>query len=562
MASVPLNRRTFLARTGMALAGASLGLWACRSGDADLLLVGGTVYDGSGEPGIRADVAIRDGRIIAIGDLRDNPARRKIDVSGLAVCPGFIDVHSHSDDELLLGGEAQSKVRQGVTTEVLGQDGESMAPLSEAMAGRLDDRLRHRCGITVDWRDMDGYLRRLASGGLITNAMTMVGQGTLRAMVVGEDDRPASDAEMAEMVRQAERAFAAGAYGISTGLEYTPGSFADTAELITLCQSMGNGGIYATHMRNEDDRVLEAIDEAVTVARDAGVALHLSHLKASGRRNWEKLPDIFARMDAARAGGMTVTCDRYPYPAYNTGLSSLFPLWSRDGGSDAFVARLQDPARTDSIRAAVLAKVEKIGGWNAVMVSTLPRNPGRKGLEGRTVDVLADSLGRDPYALVAELVVAENGGGDMVGFAMSEENTARMLAYSHCVVASDASTRHVEGPTAGGNPHPRTFGTFPRLLGRYVREDGVMPLETAIRKSSGLAADAMHLTGSGRGYLKPGFHADVTVFDPATVIDRATWSDPHHYPVGIPWVIVNGVPVIDAERYTGALPGSLVHPRG
>ncbi len=551
------TRRKFLkCCAGGALAAFPLLHMTCRDfREFDLILVGGVIYDGSGQPAVPGDVGICGGKIIATGNLRDRTARRKIDLRGLAVAPGFIDFHSHSDDELLTGGLAQSKIRQGVTTEVLGQDGDSMAPLTEKMRDRRHEQLSTRYGVTVDWQDFAGYYQRLAQGGIISNAVSMVGQGTLREHVVGRDDRPATPAEITRMQQLARTAFAQGAFGISSGLEYTPGSFADTAEIIALCRAMEGRGIYATHMRNEDDTVIAALQEAVQIARTAGVALHLSHLKASGQRNWHKLPRILARLNEARTGGLPVTFDRYPYVAYNTGLSSLFPLWSRDGGQEAFVARLNNPALAEKIRGETLAKIEKIGGWRAVMVSSLPKNPARQTYEGKTLAEIARN-DADPYPLLLDLILQEEGGGSMVGFAMSEENTATLLADPFGIIASDGSAMAVDGPLRRGNPHPRAYGTFPRVLGKYVREQGIMSLAEAIRKMTALPAETLGLPGRGR--LQPGFWADLVAFDPQTVRDNATWSDPHQYPHGIPYVLVNGEVVIEREKFTGKLAGQVL----
>ena len=554
MGNSQFTRRQFI-KAGTAGAFAAWTVACDFSKDFDLILVGGTLIDGSGQPGKIADVGVKQGVIAAIGDLKDRSAGRKIDISGLVAAPGFIDYHSHSDDELLLGGEAQSKIRQGVTTEILGQDGGSMAPLNAKMYDRLLQRYQERWGIEIKWTDFAGYFQRLEQGGMITNAASMLGQGTLRQCVVGDDDRPATAEEIARMKELAETAFKHGVYGISSGLEYTPGSFASTEEIIEICKSMNGRGVYSSHMRNEDDTVLEAIREAIQIAKSSGVDLNISHLKASGQRNWHKMPQMLALLDEARNGGMTVTCDRYPYVAYNTGLSSLFPLWSRDGGQEKFVERLQDASLLPDIKAEVMKKVTKIGGWRSVMVSSLPKNPNRKQFEGRHLEELA-STGQDPFELLLQLILQENGGGGMVGFAMSEENTSALLAYSHCMTASDASSIANEGILHKGNPHPRGYGTFPRVLGKYVREDSIMSLEEAVRKMSALPASAMSI--KDRGYLKKEYQADIAVFDPATVIDNATWSEPHQYPSGIPYVIVNGEVVIDQEKFTGTLAGKVL----
>jgi N-acyl-D-amino-acid deacylase len=523
--------------------------------DFDLLIIGGTIYDGSGQPEFLSDLGIKNGRIAAMGELKDGSAGRKIDATGLAVAPGFIDFHSHSDDELLLGGDSQSKIRQGVTTEILGQDGDSMAPLNQLMFEDLRDSLWERYRIKADWKDFSGYFRELKNRDMITNALSMVGQGTLRQYVVGEDDRPATSQEIEQMKELARAAFAQGAFGVSSGLEYTPGSFATTEEIIEVCKSMNGHGIYSTHMRNEDDTVLEALQEAIDISRGAGVSLNISHIKSSGKRNWHKLPAVLAMLDEARGSGIQVTCDRYPYVAYNTGLSSLFPLWSRDGGDEKFVSRLQDPALSDSLRSSVMEKIDKIGGWQSVMISSLSKNPDRQKYEGKQFQELSRD-GTDPFALLVDLVVKEEGGGDMVGFAMSEENTAKILAYPNCIIASDASGLAIEGALRRGNPHPRAFGTFPRVLGKYVRDEGIMNLTEAVRKMTSLPATTIGL--KDRGYLRKDYWADIVIFDPKKVIDNATWANPHQYPSGIPYVIVNGQLIIDQENFTGELAGEVL----
>ncbi|NUM67374.1 D-aminoacylase [candidate division KSB1 bacterium] len=551
------SRRDFL-KTGLAgaLATAPLLGAACASWyEFDLLLIGGLLYDGSGQAGILSDLGVKDGRIAAFGDLRERKAKRSLEVTGLAVAPGFIDFHSHSDEELLLGGEAQSKIRQGVTTEILGQDGDSLAPLNEKMRAELHEDLSKRFGLAVEWRDFTGYFRRLEAGGMITNAASMVGQGTLRQLAVGLEGRPAAAEEIAQMQALLRTALQQGACGISSGLEYTPGSFASTEEIIALCKAAAGRTIYSTHMRNEDDTLLEAVAEAIRIAQDAGVALNISHIKASGHNNWHKQPEMLARLAAARQAGLRVTCDRYPYTAYATGLASLFPLWSRAGGNEAFVQRLQDVQVRTQLRPLVQYEADKIGGWQSVMISSLPNHPRRKEYEGMNLAELAQA-GADPFDLLVQFLFIEKGGGGMVGFAMREEDTAGLLADSYCMPASDGSALAEQGVLRSGNPHPRSFGTFPRVLGKYVREQGLMTLGEAVRKMTALPAQTLGMRE--RGVLKLGCWADVVVFDPKTVADRATWSEPHQYPVGIPFVIVNGQLVIDQEKFTGTLAGKVL----
>ncbi|MGH7492176.1 MAG: N-acyl-D-amino-acid deacylase family protein [bacterium] len=554
--SRPYSRREVLKTIGVS-AFASSSWWHSarpRVRDFDLLIIGGTLYDGSGSEGAPADLGIKNGKIAGIGFLQDLSPARKIEVNGLAVAPGFIDFHSHSDEELLLGSAAQSKIRQGVTTEVLGQDGDSMAPLHLAMHEELQQDLRERLQLELNWKDFAGYFHQLEQRGLLCNALSMVGQGTLRHYAVGLDGRPATVEEIAKMQDLAREAFAQGAYGISSGLEYTPGSYANAEEIIEVCRAMEGHGIYSSHMRNEDDTVIEALEEAIRIASRAEVALNVSHLKASGRRNWHKLPAMFARLDEARMAGMQVTCDRYPYVAYSTGLSSLFPLWSREGGNEKFVTRLKAPALRDSLKAAVMKDVEKIGGWASVMVSSLSKNPDRQLYEGRNMVEIAGA--ENAYAKLVDLIVTEEGGGGMVGFAMSAEEAAQVLSYPHCMIASDGSALATEGILRRGKPHPRSFGTFPRLLGQYVREDRLLSLPEAVRKITALPAETLGL--QDRGYLRPNCWADVVVFDPATVNDRATWAEPQQYPAGIEYVLVNGEIVIDRQKLTGKLPGKVL----
>ncbi|MGH7454632.1 MAG: N-acyl-D-amino-acid deacylase family protein, partial [bacterium] len=451
--------------------------------------------------------------------------------------------------------EAQSKIRQGVTTEIIGQDGGSVAPLTEKMRAAWSDNLKSNYGIEIDWLDFAGYFQRLEKSGIITNIASMVGQGSLREYVVGEDNRPATSEEIEKMKALARAAFQQGAYGISSGLEYTPGSFASTEEIIEICKAMDGRGIYSTHMRNEDDAVLEAVDEAIRIGRESGVALNISHLKAQNPNNWHKVPLILEKLDQARAAGVQVTCDRYPYIAYNTGLSSLFPLWSREGGSEKFVARLKDSALQNQLRQEVLRKVENLGGWQAVMISGLPKNLEHQKYEGKNFAELSQN-GAEPFKLLVDLVIQEEGGGGMVGFGMSEEELTGVLKYPHAMVASDGSALATSGMLRSGNPHPRSFGTFPRVLGKYAREEKLFDLAEAIRKITSLPASALGI--KDRGLLQVGNYADVVIFDPDKVIDRAIWTAPHQYPEGVRFVLVNGEVVIDESEFSGKLAGRML----
>jgi len=514
--------------------------------DADIILRGGTVFDGTGAAGREADVVITAGKISAVARRASDRAAVEIDVRGRAVAPGFIDIHSHGDGSLWEDPRSESLVRQGITTIVVGQDGSSRAP--RVVRGGQGDDSRNQFD---SFRDLWSSLARVQPS---VNLASMVGLGTIRDVVVGGDNRAATADELARMERFVRAALADGACGVSTGLEYTPGAFAPREELIALCKPLAGTGLpYATHMRNEDDHVLEAIDEAIAVARGANCALQISHLKTQGPRNWGKLDDAFARVAAARAAGCDAAFDRYPYIAYQTGLTNLFPVWSRDGSNEAFLGRLGDPATADRIRTETLAKVELIGGWGNVMIANVS-NAADRPVEGQRLDAYAAAQHADPYATAVSLLQRNRANVGMVGFAMSEDNLARILAHPHGMVCSDGGAFAVDGPSRRGHPHPRGLGTFPRVLGRYVRERKALTLEQAINKMTALPASRVHLRD--RGTLAPRMAADVVVFDPASVIDKATYEDPFQYPVGIDVVIVNGaIALRDGQRgaaHTGA----------
>lgn len=504
-----------------------------RGGAHDLVIRGGTVFDGTGTAGREADVAIAAGRIAEVSPHVAERGTEELDARGLAVAPGFVDLHSHGDGTMRDDPRMESLVRQGITTIVVGQDGSS-----RASGGGGDP------GDAASFSALFASIDALQPA---VNVASMVGLGTLRARVVGNVDRPATPDELAAMTGMVEAALAQGACGASSGLEYTPGAFASTAELAALCRPLAARRLpYATHMRNEDDRLLESIDESIAVARDAGCPLQVSHLKTQGPRNWPRLDAVFARVEAAARAGMDIAFDRYPYLAYATGLTNLFPVWSRDGGTAAFFQRLSDPDLSARIRLETLAKVDLIGGWVNVHISSV-RAPEDRAAEGKRLGPHAASLGVDPYGLMIEMLRRNNASIGMVGFAMSEDNLERILAHPRGMVASDGGSFAIEGPTRSGSPHPRGLGTFPRVLGRYVRERKVLTLAQAIHKMTALPASRIRLADRGR--LAPGLAADVVILDPARVEDRATFEEPFQYPAGIAAVVVNGtIALRDGER--------------
>jgi N-acyl-D-amino-acid deacylase len=543
------SRRSFLQSAGgalLALAGAPAVLTAARR-RADVIIRGGTVFDGTGAAGIDADVAIAGGRIALVQPRIRDTAALEIDARGLAVAPGFVDIHSHADGTLFVDPAAESVLRQGITTAVVGQDGSSAAP----DAGSGDPEQPQ----FASFRDYFAAVGRLPSA---VNVASMVGLGSVREAVVGLVDRPATPQELRRMVEVVEGALAAGACGASSGLEYTPGAFASRDELVALCRPLARRRLpYATHMRNEDDRLLEAIGEAIHVARQAGSPLQISHLKTQGPRNWAKLDDAFALVDDAAQRGLDVAFDRYPYVAYQTGLTSLFPVWSRDGGTDAFLDRVDTPPTAGRIREETLAKVALIGGWDNVMISGVDSAEDSLA-EGQRLGAYAAGRRDDPYALAVQLLRRSRGKVDMVGFAMSEENLERILAHPRGMVSSDGGAYAVDGAARRGHPHPRALGTFPRVLAHYVRERGALTLAQAIHKMTAFPASRLRLADRGR--LATGQAGDAVVFDPATVADRASFADPFQYPVGIKAVVVNGgVALLDGTR-TGARTGRALRP--
>jgi N-acyl-D-amino-acid deacylase len=555
-----MTRRDFL-QAGAA-AGASVlagqSLWAAEPHAAEMVLRGARVYDGSGAPPVEADVALRGDRIIGVGPRLRASGAREVDLRGLALAPGFVDIHSHADLPLFVEPRAESRVRQGVTTEVVGQDGSSIGPWTPEQAARLDEAYRDRYGVALGFRDLAGFFRTVEERGAAVNVASMVGQGTIRGYVVGEDDRPATAAEVERMREQVREALRAGACGLSSGLEYTPGAFAGTAELAEVAGALRGSGLpYSTHMRNEDDRLLAAIEEAINTGRMAGAAVQISHLKCQGERNWWKVGPALQTIAEARAAGIDTMFDVYPYIAFSTGLANLFPIQARDGGDDAFLARLRDPSLRPSLEATVRAKIDQLGSWDSVQV-TSTSSDALAWARGRRLGQLATERGDDPYELLVRLIMEDRNRAGMVAFGMSEDNVAQKLAHPLSIVCSDGGAFAPYGPLSEGSPHPRAYGAFPRVLGHFCRERRTLPLETAIHKMTALPAARLRLEGRGR--IAPGAFADLVAFDPDRVADRATFSEPHRYPDGIPHVWVNGRQVIRDGEQTGELPGRAVRP--
>lgn len=520
------TRRHFLGQMTVAVGGVLGAPTILRSAPEapDLILRGGVIIDGLGRPRFQADLAITGDRITAIGRKLREKGAVEIDCRDRIVAPGFVDVHSHGDGTVFDDPMQESLIRQGVTTIIVGADGSSRAP---AMDPDGDAPLT-----------IAAVLERFDRVGPSTNIGTLVGLGSVRELVIGEADRPATPAELRRMVTLVERALADGALGTSSGLEYTPGAFASLEELVALCTPLAERGLaYHTHMRNEDDALIEAVEEAIVVARGAKCGLQIAHLKTQGPRNWPKLDTVFERIGAARATGLDVAFDRYPYLAYHTGLTNLFPAWTRDGGMTRFFERIEDRDTADRIRAEANEKAALIGGWENVQISRVSVAEDEV-VVGQRLGSFAQQLSLDPYEVAVGLLRRNDGSVGMIGFAMSEENLEKILAHPQGMVASDGTAYAISGPARRGSPHPRGAGSFARVLGRYVRERKALTLEQAVQKMTALPASRVGITSRGR--LAIGAYADVVVFDADRVTDRADFRDPFQYAEGITATIVNG----------------------
>ena len=519
-----------------------------------LAFVNGMVADGSGAPLARADVGLAGETIEVVGQLDMSDAAEVIDVSSLVVAPGFIDIHTHSDITALVDPRADSKVFDGVTTEIAGNCGYSQFPLRGELRERRQDGLKSY-GLTVDWSDAPSFLARYANASKLNNRGFLVGQGTVRACVMGYEDRPAHPPELEEMKAEVAAAMDAGALGISSGLIYPPGCYTPSEELVELCRvAAERGGYYATHMRSEGDNLEDAIEETISIAEQAGIPVQIAHVKTYSQRNWHKIDWLERTLHEALGRGVDLLCDRYPYIAAATDLGTSMPKWVHDGGRDQTLARFSDKATRERIAQEVNADTDP-GYWDTVVISSV-HSDRNKAMEGKSVAQLATDAGRSGVEFAMELLLEEKCRVSIVSFGMSEDNLRRILSWPLVMVASDASAKSLDGPLSEGKPHPRSFGTFCRALGEYCREEGVFSVEEAVRRMTSLPAKRIGL--KDRGLLAPGCKADVTVFDPNTVSDRATFPNPHQHSVGVRYVAVNGCLVLSEGELTGPMPGQLI----
>ncbi len=513
----------------------------------DLVITGGDVIDGSGAPRRRADVAIRDGRIAAIGDIGHPAGVKVIDARGRAISPGFIDIHSHSDESVLINSALESALHQGVTCVVAGNCGGASAPVMGLAAEELDRDLK-RYDLERTWTSFGEYASAVEGSGSAINFCSFVGHGTLRMCVMGADDRAPTGGELAAMKALLASSLADGAIGLSTGLIYPPSAYGTTDEISALATVVRErDGLYASHIRNEGDELFAAVEENLEIGRRSGVRVQLSHHKASQRRNWGKVKESTAMIERAQQAGVDVIADQYPYTASSTGLAVTIPKWAHAGGSAAMCARLADPAVRQRIRGEY---TETERNWAHIVIARAMHHPE---WSGKTVAELAAAATRDPLEWTCDALIEHDGAVDIIHHSMDEADVRFVMAKPWICVGSDSRANAPYGPLSFGKPHPRSYGTFPRILGHYARDEGVLTLEDAVRKMTSLPASRLKLRD--RGTVREGAWADLVVFDPAKIVDTATYDDPHRYPAGIDHVIVNGEVVTHGDETLGARPG-------
>ena len=530
----------------------------------DIVITNGHVIDGSGSPWYSGDIGIRDGRIAAIGNLAAASRKRTIDAGGKVVAPGFIDMLGQSELTILVDPRLPSKIFQGITSEITGE-GDSVAPLNDALIQAGHSQYDYY-KLTPDWRTFRQYFARLEKQGMGINLASYVGATQVRRFVLGEDDKQPSPEQLAQMQALVRQAMNDGAVGVSTALEYAPAPYAKTEELIALASEAGKlGGIYSTHMRNESDSVLGAIEEALRIGREANIPVEIWHLKVAGKNNWGRMPEVVAKINEARAAGADVTADTYAYTAWYNDFSAFIPPWAHDGGTAKLIARLQDPATREKIRKDMLTpskdwdnEWQEIPGPDAIMIGAV-ENQTLLPMQGKRLSEIAKLWNKDPMDALFDFLIQDPSTGVAV-FGMSQPDVTLALQQPWVAIDNDSEGTSPEGILGQAHPHPRAYGTFPRILAKYVREEKVLSLEDAIRKFSALPAQRMRLTD--RGVLKAGMWADVVIFDPATVHDRATFDNPNQLSEGMDYVLVNGVPVIDQGKMTGALPGKVLRGAG
>jgi N-acyl-D-amino-acid deacylase len=526
-----------------------LGSGYTQQPDFDLLIRNGRIVDGTGNPSFVGDVGIRDGKIAALGRLADRKAARTIDAQGLVVAPGFIDIHNHSDDTILEDGNAESMVRQGVTTMIFGEGG-SAAPSEK-------------------WKDFASYYTELLRRGISTNIGSYIGSSTVWTRIHGNKAGPLIADELDRMRAVVREAMEQGALGVASSLSGPPGVWIDTRTLIAMCEiAAQHGGIYSTHLRTEGEGVFRAVSEAIEIGQQARIPVDVIHLKIAEHKLWGRMPDLVEMFTKIRAHGQMIEANVYPYRAGQNNLSSIIPPWAHEGGSKALIARLKDPAQRPRLEKEILNGIPgsdwynhytATGGWDGMLLVTF-RNPKYKQYQGKRMNEVIKTIGKPPLDVLFELLAENEGSVPTVYFHHAEEDMRYALKQPFVSIGSDGTAVKTEGPLAAGHPHPRYYGTFPRVLGRYVREEKLLSLEEAVRKMT--SANAAKIRIYDRGLLRPGQWADVTIFNPNTIIDHATFEEPHQYASGIEYVIVNGKPVLERGTHTGARPGAILSGQG
>src|SRR5437667_320282 len=524
----------------------------------DFIIKGGTVYDGTGGEGRVADVAIRGDRIVGVGDFASAVPKKTIDARGLAVAPGFINMLSWSNESLIQDGRSQSEIRQGVTTEIMGE-GESMGPLNDRMKTRL---VREQTDIKfeIKWNTLAEYLHYLEKRGISCNVASFLGATTVREYVIGLEDKQPTPEQLDEMRELVRKEMEAGALGIGTSLIYPPAFYAKTEELIELCKVAARyQGKYISHIRSEGNQLLPALEELIRISREAGLPAEVYHIKAAGKKNWPLLDQMIARIEAARKEGLKITADMYAYTASGTGLDACLPPWTQDGGYTALFTRLRDKATREKIAAEVRTDSDaweniylSVGSPDKILLAGF-KSEQLKPLTGKSLAEVAKARGKDPVETIMDLLVEDESRISAIYFEMAEENVRKEMTKPWISFGSDEASQAPEGVFLKSNPHPRAYGNFARVLGKYVREEKLISLSDAVRRLSGLPATNLGL--DRRGFIKEGMFADLVVFDPATIADRATFVQPHQYAAGVKHVFVNGQQVLKDGEHTGATPG-------
>jgi len=553
------SRREFIKAGTAAAAGLALfpaSVVAARA-EFDLVIRGGTIIDGTGGPAWHADLGLVGDTIAAIGSIPPEQANKVLDASGLVVSPGFIDIHSHSDWSILRYPTADSRAHQGVTTEVGGNCGSSMAPLQGAAVEMVASELMAEYEMEITWAGFDSFCKVVDELGVSVNQTMLVGHGVVRAGISGMANRPMTAEELRRAVRMVEQCMDEGAFGLSTGLEYVPGNYAPTEEIVALARVVARrGGLYASHIRNEERELLEAVSEAIHIGRASGCRVEISHLKAAGRPNWRKQRATLDLISSARSDGVEVLADAYPYAAYSTTLQIFVPAWAQEGGWSMLAERLADPSVRSRIRDEVTNSIaHDPGSWDLVVISSVKTDKNHS-LVGSDLKTIADQWGMEPVDAALKLLMEEDGSVGMIGHGMDPANVEMVLSHPLVMIGSDGLSMAPEGPAAKSRPHPRSYGTYPRVLGHYCRDRELFDLPTAVKKSTSMPADQVGLTDRGR--IARGMKADLVVFDADVIADTATFDDPHQYATGIHHVLVNGVGVISEGKHAGKRPGRML----